>query len=99
MKNALQTLGMKNAFDSAKADFSDIGTANGNLYIGKVLHKTFIEVDTHGTKAAAVTIVDVKNESCIMPEYQVILDRPFVYMIIDTETNLPVFIGTMTEIG
>lgn len=99
MKNTLQTLGMENAFDSAKADFSDIGTANGNLYIGKVLHKTFIEVDTHGTKAAAVTIVDVKNESCIMPEYQVILDRPFVYMIIDTETNLPVFIGTMTEIG
>ena len=99
MKNALKALGMETAFDSAKANFSDIGTANGNLYIGKVLHKTFIEVDTHGTKAAAVTIVDVKNESCVMPSDQIILDRPFVYMIIDTENNLPVFIGTMTEIG
>ena len=98
MNNALQAMGMESAFDRKTADFSDIGAADGNLYIGKVLHKTFIEVDTFGTKAAAVTLVDVKSESAPAPELSVILDRPFVYMIIDTETDLPVFIGTMTNI-
>ncbi len=101
MKEVLKAMGMSSAFDGDTADFTDIGTANGDLYIGQVIHKTFIEVDTFGTKAAAVTLVDMKEETASTElEYtkKVILDRPFVYMIIDTETDLPIFIGTMTEI-
>ena len=70
----------------------------GNIYIGDVLHKTFISVDELGTKAGAVTKVQMNDESAPMSEWVVTLNRPFVYMIIDNETNLPVFIGTVMDV-
>ena len=102
MAKALQTLGIERAFDPFQADFTDMGNANGPLYIGDVLHKTYIAVDNAGTKAAAVTAITMECTSAVLIDNSkiknVILDRPFVYMIVDTETNLPVFIGTMTGI-
>ena len=92
----LSSMGMGTAFTEA-ADFSDMAITGNPLYISKVLHKTFIQVDRHGTKAAAVTSVEMVSESCAEyeePEY-VILDRPFIYSIIDTETGLPIFIGVL----
>ena len=99
MNDILKSMGMESAFDS-RANLTDIGISpDGELYVGFVLHKTFIEVDTFGTKATAATIVGVNTECAPMePEKEVILDRPFVYMIIDLDTNLPVFIGTMTSV-
>lgn len=92
LSEVLQALGVKEAFQPS-ADFSQMGnTKTGALYISRVLHKTHIEVDEKGTKAAAVTAVEMKNDAC-MPQEMVILDRPFVYAIMDMETNLPVFIG------
>ncbi|MBQ8625378.1 MAG: serpin family protein [Agathobacter sp.] len=95
MQNVLESLGVKEAFNGAKADFSMLGKAEDNIYISQVIHKTFIEVDENGTKAAAVTSVEVSTE-CEHPS--VYLNRPFVYMIIDNETNLPIFIGTLIKI-
>ena len=81
------------------ADFSRLGrSTNGNIYIGDVLHKTFIAVDELGTKAAAVTKVEMKATGALIEKKKVYLDRPFVYMIVDNATNLPIFIGTLTEI-
>lgn len=98
MNNILSDLGMPTAFSSSSADFSKLGKSEqGNIYIGEVLHKTFIDVDEKGTKAAAVTSVELKNESISLPQYSVYLDRPFVYMIIDTQTGLPVFMGAVTD--
>ena len=73
-------------------------STRGNIYIGEVLHKTFISVDELGTKAGAVTKVEMKDECAAMSEWVVNLNRPFVYMIVDNETNLPVFIGTMMDV-
>lgn len=101
MNDILSGLGMPTAFDPYKADFYKMATSSrGNIYIGKVLHKTFISVDEHGTKAAAITDITMKDYAMAMPEEikEVILDRPFVYMIIDNSTNLPIFIGTVTDI-
>lgn len=102
MNDTLMEMGMPTAFDSAAADLTKLGRSDeGNLYIGKVLHKTFIQVDGMGTKAGAVTAVEINDECLIMPEpevKEVIVDRPFVYMILDNETNLPLFIGCVTEI-
>ncbi|MBE6708461.1 MAG: serine protease [Ruminococcaceae bacterium] len=92
----LSDMGMPTAFTEGAADLSGIG--DGRLFIGGVQHKTFISVDENGTKAAAVTPVEVTTESC-PSSYTVYLDRPFIYMIVDRETNLPVFIGTVTEIS
>ena len=99
MNDALKALGMPTAFDFNAADFSKLGrSAYGNIYIGEVLHKTFISVDELGTKAGAVTKVEMKDESAPMG-YSVKLDRPFVYAIVDNATGLPVFMGTVTEVS
>ncbi len=106
MNDVLIKMGMPTAFDRYKADFSGLGTyrddgAVRNVYIGKVLHKTFIAVDEKGTKAGAATVVDLPTATGAAPisePKRVILDRPFVYMLIDCENNLPFFIGTMYNV-
>ena len=63
-------------------------------------HSTFIEVDESGTRAAAVTAVEAKpTADDPMPEQQVVLDRPFLYMIVDTHACLPIFVGTVTALA
>ena len=86
---------MKKAFTD-RADFSGISTSEA-LCIGDVLHKTHIDLDSEGTRAAAVTAVMMVSATAVMqPPHRVTLDRPFVYMIVDSATNLPVFMGTVT---
>ncbi len=99
LKEPLQNLGLVEGFNPALANFKSLGSStDGNIYIGEVLHKTFIQVDERGTKAGAVTSVEMKTESAILEEKYVTLDRPFVYAIIDNETKLPIFIGTVMEL-
>ncbi len=97
----LADMGMPDAFDVYKADFSGIGKyLEGNVYIGDVLHKTYIEVGEQGTRAGAVTAVAMAGGTSgpLDKPKEVILDRPFVYMIIDTENKLPIFIGTLMDV-
>lgn len=98
---ALESMGLKKAFSSSEADLSGIGSSPwGNLYIGDVLHKTHIEMTQAGTRAAAVTAVEVLAESAAPKKIvDVKLDRPFVYYIIDSKTNLPLFMGVVTEVN
>lgn len=102
MSDILKTMGMPIAFDEEDADFSKLGTStDGNISISRVLHKSFISVHEKGTKAGAATVVEMKNGSAmIKPDdvKKVYLDRPFVYMIIDCETNIPIFIGTVMDV-
>lgn len=100
MNDVLKNLGMPLAFDIDKADFGKMATSEqGNIYIGEVLHKTNIIVDTKGTKAAAVTKVNMDCGSSYVEPKTVILDRPFVFMIIDNSTKLPIFMGIVTDIS
>lgn len=95
MESILKSLGMKTLLSDA-ADLSGIGN---NLLVGEVKHKTAIMLDKSGTKAAAVsaTVKTMKGMSSKPPV--VTLDRPFVYMIVDNTTGLPIFIGSVTDIG
>ena len=96
LKDTLSALGMSSAFDGS-ADFSGIAGKPGYICIDSVIHKTFIAVDELGTRAGAVTSIAIKEMA--MPMYvQIYLDRPFVYMIIDNETKLPLFIGAAMSI-
>ena len=99
----LEAMGMPDAFDYRVADFSRMGTYTGedvNICIDRVIHKTFISVAEKGTKAGAATVVEMVTEGAMSVEdyREVVLDRPFVYMLIDCETNLPFFIGTMMNV-
>jgi serpin B len=100
MNAALKALGMSEAFHHQKADFSKMAVPppGGNLFISNVLHKSFIEVNERGTRAGAATSVEVSVESAPMVQKQVILNRPFVYAIVDNATNLPVFMGVVATI-
>ncbi len=100
MSGALKALGMTNPFEPSKADFSALGASDsGNIFISRVLHKAYIAVDEKGTKAGAATAVETILMSNTAGIYRVTLDRPFVYAIIDDATGLPIFIGTVTELG
>lgn len=104
MSEVLQEMGMTYAFDWQVADFSRLGTYNVegmNICINRVLHKTFISVSEQGTRAGAATAVEMVAEGAaeIIEYKEVVLDRPFVYMLIDCETNLPFFIGTMMNVN
>lgn len=90
----LQSLGMKEAF-GVNANFSRMVKDDLPVMISDVRQKTFIEVDEEGTKAAAVTVVEMRCLSAA-PEiinHRVILDRPFVYVIYDEQNGIPLFIG------
>lgn len=99
LNDVLIQMGMPDAFSGTDADFSGMATSSrGNIFINRVLHKTFISVDELGTRAGAVTAVEMTDESAPMEMYTVYLNRPFVYMLIDCETNQPFFIGTMMDV-
>ena len=103
MSEHLEAMGMPDAFDYSVADFSRMGTYTGedvNICIDRVIHKTFISVAEKGTKAGAATVVEMDTEGAMSVEdyREVVLDRPFVYMLIDCETHLPFFIGTMMNV-
>ena len=96
MSEVLSGMGIVDAFSGIKADFSSLGRSDaGNIYISRVIHKTYIQVGEQGTKAGAVTIIEATDECAPMEPKVVTLNRPFVYMIIDCENNIPIFIGTM----
>ena len=104
LKDVLRDLGMEDAFDETKADFSKINDLSVEgadpLYIGDVIHKTRIEMAEKGTKAAAVTAVMMIAATAPVPEKKEIhieLTRPFVYMILD-KNDVPVFIGAATQL-
>ena len=99
LSGSLKSLGMTDALDGEKADFTALGTSDeGNIFISRVLHKTFMQVDEEGTKAGAATAVEAAAEGAALYPHSVILNRPFVYMIVDLETKLPIFLGALTAL-
>ncbi len=106
MSEMLTALGMDLAFDQGKAEFTEMmEPMDGSPYqvwINRVLHKTHIEVDRKGTRAAAVTAVEMGRTNAAMPVEElpilIVLDRPFIYGIIDNETGLPVFLGCINNL-
>lgn len=96
LNDVLKSLGMHDAFDNTRADFSGIHqNAQGlGLHISRVLHKTFVEINEEGTEAAAVTAVEIRVES--LGPY-ISIDRPFLFVIRENQTGTLVFVGTMLD--
>ena len=96
---ALRRLGVAAAF-GADADFTGITDA-APLRIGAVAHKAYIDVDERGTEAAAATAVVLRTLAAMRPPPPVtmVVDRPFLFAIVDTATSLPVFLGQVSRPG
>ena len=103
----LNDMGITSAFDPVEADFSKIITKENlnklgkdNLYVSDAIHKTYIDLNEKGTKAAAVTYFGIKTSGAYMEDYKEIdikFNRPFMYIIRDTETKEILFIGSVYE--
>ena len=92
----LKKLGIEDAFDADKADFSDMG--GGELYLAKALHNASITLDRSGTKAAGSTAIAGATKGGYTQPKIVYLDRPFLYAIYDAQADMPIFIGTVTSL-
>lgn len=100
----LKELGMKKAFEERIADFtgmSDSTNPDDRLFIAKVLHKAFVEVNEKGAEAAAATAVMMAMPTSapvsrpFNPEFRA--DRPFLFLIRDMDTGMILFLGRMTQ--
>lgn len=104
LKALLIKMGMKTSFDGGSADFSKIGTGayGERLFVDEIIHKTALEVDETGSKAAAVTYVGLKNASALRPdkpsEIDFIVNRPFILMIRDTVSGMILFAGEVNNL-
>lgn len=92
LKSALLALGMGIAFEPGAADFSGMDGGR-DLFIADVVHKAFVEVDEAGTEAAAATAVIMEATAMPTQPVELTIDRPFVFLIRDTETNSILFVG------
>ena len=90
----LQKMGMKNAF-GPDADFSGMGWHKGDLWIGQIKHRAFVEVNEEGTEAAAATAVEMVTKSAVPRDTVFRADHPFLFMIRDNETGTILFLGRM----
>lgn len=99
---ALKAMGVVNAFSPDKADFSGLCEDGESVYVSQVLHKTYIEVAEQGTRAGAVTAVEMPKSAAsgfMSEEIQyVTADRPFIFAIIDNANNLPLFLGVVESV-
>ena len=89
LKSVLQEMGIHDAFNDA--DFT--GIANSGLYIEKAVHKAFVEVNEEGTEAAAATGIAMFQSG----PFEFTVDRPFIFIIQDNETESILFIGKVVD--
>lgn len=101
LSDILKSMGMTDAFDPFAADFAGMGSCeDGNLCISRVRHKTYLSVAEQGTRAGAATMVEMVCGAALVQDTKtVVLDRPFLYMIVDGWQNYPIFIGTMMDMA
>jgi serpin B len=102
LKPALSELGMPTAFDRERADFTGIHVfkqPEDRLSISDVFHQAFVEVDEHGTEAAAATAVRIVLGSPVRlaAPRPFVADHPFLFLLRDFESGMVMFLGRVSE--
>jgi serpin B len=95
LRDTLAGMGMPIAFSNG-ADFSGMN-GKRDLLISGVYHQAFVAVDEQGTEAAAATGVAVAKAGVPAKPVELIVDRPFVFLIRDVQTGAVVFMGRLTD--
>ena len=93
LNDTLKKMGMRKAFSGRQADFSRM-CKTFELYIDRVIHKTYVSVDEQGTEAAAVTVVEMRYTSTGM---SINIDRPFVFVIYEKSSGTVLFEGKINN--
>ena len=93
LASQLSNLGLQSLFTSD----AGLDGINPNLYIDKIVQKTFVEVNEEGTEAAAVT--GAFGITSAMPPQELKIDHPFMFAIRETTTGVILFLGTVVDPG
>ncbi len=96
----LEALGMTAAFDWMQSDFSGMAdlSKEAPLFIYKVIHQSFVDVNEEGTEAAAATaVIMAQPPSAEMPPVEFRADRPFLFLIRDVKHGTILFLGRVTN--
>lgn len=93
LEDTLMAMGMVDAF-SGQADFSGM-TGARTLFISKVVHKAFVEVNEEGTEAAAATAVVMGRGVSQTPVFRA--DHPFLFLIRDRASGSILFLGRLMD--
>jgi serpin B len=96
LKSELSNMGMPTPFNGNLADFTGMYPVR-DLYIGKVIHKAFIEIDEEGTEAAAATAVVMRTKSIGFATTYFTVDCPFVFCIRENKNGSILFMGRITD--
>lgn len=104
-KEILINMGMRDAFDGINANFEGIITKDNlkkfnrdNIYIDDAIHKTAIDLNERGTKAAAVTYFGLRDSAISIDDYEMVrieFNKPFVYMIREKDSKEILFFGVV----
>lgn len=102
LADPIKELGMKDAFDGAKADFTGMAkpaSPADRLYIAKVFHRAFVKVDEKGTEAAAASAVVMSRVGSVAPAKprELKVDRPFLFFVRDVPSGLVLFMGRVVD--
>lgn len=100
LNDTLKRLGMVKAFSETDASLDGLlQSTETTPFVSAVKQDAFVEVNEKGTEAAAVTTVTVGATSVVMPQnpFEMTLDRPFVYVIYDRETESLLFMGAFNS--
>jgi serpin B len=102
LNDVLSGMGMRDAFDDKNADFSGMAVLKPDerLFISKVIHQTFVEVDEQGTEAAAATAVVMDKAMAVMnppKPVEFMANHPFIFAICDNATNSILFMGRLED--
>jgi serpin B len=102
LAQVLAALGVKDAFDPERADFSGMDGRSHWLYVSAVLHKAYIDVNEKGTEAAAATAVVMMARGAarpVEPPREFRADHPFLFLIRDSTTGSILFMGRVAKPG
>ncbi|HMD16434.1 MAG TPA: serpin family protein [Terriglobales bacterium] len=101
LRAALVNLGMERAFDRERAEFGGIRNEPPPVWIDEVLHRAVAEVNEEGTEAAAATMsmVPLSAKGWQRPEreFEMIVDRPFLFLIRDEKSGNVLFMGSVVD--
>jgi len=96
LPDTLRALGMTDAFEAGRADFTGI-LADGGLFISDVIHEVFVAVNEAGTEAAAATAVILGRGAPAREPVELSFDRPFLFWLYDRATGSVLFMGRVLD--
>uniref|UniRef100_A0A8C0XA45 Serpin domain-containing protein n=1 Tax=Castor canadensis TaxID=51338 RepID=A0A8C0XA45_CASCN len=95
LNSDLARLGIQDLFNSSKADLSGMSGAR-DIFISKIIHKSFVEVNEEGTEAAAAT-AGIATFSMLAHEEDFTADHPFLFFIQHKPTANILFLGRLSS--